>query len=251
MDAVREELKNGITTIMLMRPEKKNAMDSELLPALHKALQNARDRKSSVVIIRGSGKAFCAGGDIVEFRESDDTGSRIDFMADQLHKAILLIRNMDAIVVAVVEGVAVGAGLGLALACDVTVAEKKAIMNMGYRRIGLTPDGGGSIFLPRIVGAKKFSEMYLFSGNITMDEAKDLGLVNFVWDGEELEGKLEKMIADLTALPMETVGYFKNLVNHSVYSGLEIHLDKERHYVSELGGKALFKERLDQFFKKK
>ena len=251
MDAVKEEYREGICTITLNRPEKKNAMDSELLPALYQALQNAQDKKSSVVIIRGSGGAFCAGGDIVEFRQSEDTASRIDYMADVLHKGILLIRKMDAIVVAAVEGVAVGAGLGLALSCDVTVAKKNTIMNMGYRKIGLTPDGGGSIFLPRIVGAKKFSELYLFSRNINMDEAQDLGLVNFVWDEGEFDEKLEKMIIDLLALPMETIGYFKNLVNHAVYSGLEVHLDKERFYVSELGGKPQFKERLDQFFRKK
>jgi 2-(1,2-epoxy-1,2-dihydrophenyl)acetyl-CoA isomerase len=251
MDAVKEEYRDSVCTITLNRPEKKNAMDSELLPALYQALQNAEGKKSSVVIIRGSGGAFCAGGDIVEFRQSEDAASRIDYMADVLHKGILLIRKMDAIVVAAVEGVAVGAGVGLALACDVTVARKNTIMNMGYRRIGLTPDGGGSIFLPRIVGAKKFSELYLFSRNVNMDEALELGLVNFVWEDGEFDEKLQKMITDLMALPMETIGYFKDLVNHAVYSGLDIHLDKERFYVSELAGKAQFKERLDQFFRKK
>ena len=251
MDAVKEEFKEGVYTILLNRPEKKNAMDSELLPALYQALRNAQDKLSKVVVIRGSGKAFCAGGDIVEFRQSEDTGAKIDSMADALHKSIILIRKMDAIVVAAVEGVAVGAGVGLALACDVTAAARNTVMNMGYRRIGLTPDGGGSIFLPRIVGAKKFSELYLFSGNITMDEAKELGLVNFVWEEAEFETRLQKMITDLMALPMETIPPFKDLVNHSVYSGLEVHLDKERFYVAELGGKAQFKERLDQFFSKK
>jgi 2-(1,2-epoxy-1,2-dihydrophenyl)acetyl-CoA isomerase len=251
MDAVREEFKDGVCTIWLNRPEKKNAMDSELLPALHRALLHAQEKKSAVVIIRGEGKAFCAGGDIVEFRQSTDTGSRIDSMADSLHKSIMLIRNMEAIVVAVIEGVAVGAGLGLSLACDLSVAGKKAIMNMGYRKIGLTPDGGGSILLPRIVGAKRFNEMYLFSGNVTMDEAKDLGLVNFVWEEAEIDGNLEKMIRDLKALPLETIGPFKDLVNRSLFSGLDVHLDKERFYVAELGGKVQFKERLDAFFSKK
>jgi len=251
MDVVKEEYRDGVCTIMLNRPERKNAMSSDLLPALYQALQNAEGKKSSVIVIRGSGGAFCAGGDIVEFRESTDTSSRIDSMADALHKSLLLIRKTDAIVVAAVEGVAVGAGIGLALACDITVAKKNTIMNLGYRRIGLTPDGGGSIFLPRIIGAKKFSELYLFSGNLNMDEAKELGLVNFVWDEEEFDAKLAKMITELMALPMETIGSFKDLVNHSVYSGLDIHLDKERFYVSELGGKPKFKERLDQFFGKK
>jgi 2-(1,2-epoxy-1,2-dihydrophenyl)acetyl-CoA isomerase len=251
MNAVREEYKEGIYTILLNKPEKMNAMGSELLSDLCRALENARDKKSSVVVIRGSGKAFSAGGDLVEFRETEDKSARIDFMADELHKSIMLIRKIDAIVVAVIEGVAVGAGLGLSLACDLSVASKNTVMNMGYRRIGLTPDGGGSLFLPRIAGVKKFNEFYLLSRNITMEEAKELGLVNFVWDETELEEKLTKLIADLIALPMETIAAFKDLVNHSVYQGLETHLAKERFYVTELGGKAQFKERLDQFFKKK
>jgi 2-(1,2-epoxy-1,2-dihydrophenyl)acetyl-CoA isomerase len=251
MDAVREEYKDEICTILLSRPEKKNAMDSELLPALHKALENAREKKARVIVIRGAGKAFCAGGDIIEFMKSEDTSSLIDSMADSLHKSIALIRKIDAIVVAAVEGVAVGAGLGLCLACDISAVSRNTVLNMGYRRIGLTPDGGGSIFLPRIMGVKKFSEFYLLSRNITTEEAKDLGLVNFVWDEEQFDENLSKLIKDLTALPMETIAAFKDLVNHSVYHGLETHLDKERFYVTELGGKAQFKERLNQFFAKK
>lgn len=172
MDAVREEFKDGIYTIILNRPEKKNAMDSELLPALFQALQNARAKKSSVVIIRGAGKAFCAGGDIVEFRESEDTGSRIDYMADVLHKSIVLIRQMDAIVVAAVEGVAVGAGLGLALACDVTAASRNTVMNMGYRRIDRSANlliiaGAGGAFgaiLKMTQLTKMISENFVFTG---------------------------------------------------------------------------------------
>jgi len=122
---------------------------------------------------------------------------------------------------------------------------------MGYRRIGLTPDGGGSLFLARMVGAKRFNAFYLFSQNITMDEAKTLGLVNIVCEEEEFEEKLDKTIASLRNLPMETIGYFKDLVNHSLYSGLESHLDKERFYVSELASKPLFKERIEAFLKKK
>lgn len=251
MDAVREEYKGGVCTIMLNRPEKKNAMDSELLPALYRSLRNAVDKKSSIVVIRGSGQAFCAGGDILEFKQSEDRSSLIDSMAGSLHKSISLIRTMNSIVVAAVEGVAVGAGLGLCLACDISAASKNTVMNMGYRRIGLTPDGGSSLFLPRIMGVKKFNEFYLLSRNITMDEAKELGLVNFVWDEDEFDQNLEKLVNELIALPMETIAAFKDLVNHSVFQGLSTHLDKERFYVTELGGKDQFKERLDQFFKKK
>jgi len=251
MAVILESYQDGVYTITLNRPDKKNAMNSEFLVSLYTALQNAEKESAQIIIIRGSGKAFCAGGDILEFKNSKDTEVLIDSMAESLHKSIRMIRNIGTIVVAVLEGVAVGAGIGLALACDITVASKNTVMNMGYRRIGLTPDGGGSIFLPRLIGAKRFNELYLFSRNINMIEAKELGLVNFIFEEEELEEKLKQILKDLKALPMETIPYFKNLVNYSSYLGLDQHLDKERLYVSELACKEQFKERLEEFFKKK
>jgi 2-(1,2-epoxy-1,2-dihydrophenyl)acetyl-CoA isomerase len=251
MDVVREFFEHGIFTITLNRPDKKNAMDMDLLNGLHKALRDAEAEKASFIVLRGSGKAFCSGGDILAFKNAEDIEALVDAEAGALHESVRLIRNTAAIVIAVLEGVAVGAGVGLALACDLTIAARATIMNMGYRRIGLTPDGGGSIFLPRLVGAKLFNELYLFSRNITMAEAKELGLVNFVVEEGELEEKLSQVIKDLAALPMETIGYFKDLVNRSLFFGLDGHLDKERFYVTELAAKPLFKQRLEGFFGRK
>jgi len=248
MDAVTEKLDDGIYTITLNRPDKKNAMDSALLDGLYEALKRADENQSKIIIIRGSGKAFCAGGDLVEFNESPDPGRRIDEMADCLHQSIMLIRNTGAIVIAVVEGVAVGAGLGLSLACDLTLAARTAVMNLGYRRIGLTPDGGGSISLPRLIGAKRFNELYLFSANLNMTEALALGLVNFLCDPEEIDARLAELVKNLLALPLETISRAKKLVNHSMFSGLREHLDMEQQFVKELAEQPLFKERLAAFF---
>ena len=181
MEVVTESLADGVFTIMLNRPEKKNAMSLDLLKRLSEALERAEAQGAGVIVIRGAGKTFCAGGDILEFRQSAQIDVQIDCMADYLHRSIRKIREINAIVIAVVEGLAFGAGLSLSLACDLTVAETKATMNMAYRRIGLTPDGGGSFFLSRLVGAKKFNELYLLSRNIDMREARELGLVNFVF----------------------------------------------------------------------
>jgi 2-(1,2-epoxy-1,2-dihydrophenyl)acetyl-CoA isomerase len=251
MDAVKEVFDAGIYTIILNRPDKKNAMDSALLEGLYAALKRADEQAPHIIIIKGAGKAFCAGGDLVEFNESPDPGSRIDVMADCLHQSIMLIRNTGAIVVAVVEGVAVGAGLGLSLACDLTLAEKNAIMNLGYRRIGLTPDGGGSLSLPRLIGAKRFNELYLLSANVNMTEALALGLVNFVCDADQIDTKLAEVVKNLLVLPMETIQRIKNLVNNSMFFGLGEHLDMERQYVKELAEQPLFKERLASFFRRR
>ncbi len=251
MTAVLESYQEDVYAITLNRPEKKNAMDYDLLKGLSDALKRAEKEEAPVVVIRGSGKAFCSGGDLVAFKSASDTAALVDAEAAVLHESIKTIRTMNAITIAAIEGVAVGAGVGLALACDLSIATKNTIMNMGYRRIGLTPDGGGSIFLARMVGAKRFNAYYLFSQNITMDEARVMGLVNIVCEEEEFEEKLNRMIASLRALPMETIKYFKDLVNNSLYAGLESHLDKERFYVSELAGKPLFKERIEAFLKNK
>ena len=250
MGVVIEAFADGVLSLTLNRPEKKNAMSLELLEALHDSLQRAEKEGASIIVIRGAGKTFCSGGDVIEFRDSEEPAVKVDSMADFLNRGINQIRTVPAIVIAVIEGLAVGAGLSLALACDLTLAEAKTVMNMGYRRIGLTPDGGGSIFLPRLVGMKRFNEFYFLSRNITMAEAGQMGLVNFVVEERELEERLVELIAELKALPMETTRKVKELVNLSLFGGLGTHLDKERLYVSQFSGEPRFQERLKGLFKK-
>lgn len=250
MDVVVETFADGVCTIVLNRPDKKNAINLELLKGLFESLCRAEEQGAAIIVIRGAGKTFCAGGDILEFRQSAQIDVQIDLMADYFHKSILKIREINAIVIAVVEGLAFGAGMSLSLACDLTVAEAKATMNMAYRRIGLSPDGGGSFFLSRLVGAKKFNELYLLSRNVEMHEAQELGIVNFVFGDAELDTKLAELVRSLKALPFESISRFKELTNHALFSGLGIHLDKERRYVSELGMGKEFKSRLDAILKK-
>jgi 2-(1,2-epoxy-1,2-dihydrophenyl)acetyl-CoA isomerase len=251
MAIINENLRNGIFTLTLNRPDKKNAMSLELLKGLCNSLQSATKTGASVVVIRGAGNTFSSGGDVIEFRDSDEPGVKVDAMADFLNRSIMAIRSIPAIVVSVLEGLAVGAGLSLSLACDLSIAGKNALMNMGYRRIGLTPDGGASIFLPRLIGMKRFNELYFLSRNVAMEEAREIGLVNIVVDEGELESRLQDLINELKALPMETTLKAKELVNLSVWQGLATHLDRERLYVSRFSAEPAFQERLRQLYKKK
>ncbi len=250
MGVVTEDFKDGVCYLTLNRPDKKNAMSEELLETLYHSLQNVEKEGASIVVIRGAGKTFCSGGDVIEFRDSEEPAAKVDVMADFLNRGINLIRTIPAIVIAVLEGLAVGAGLSLSLACDLTLAEEKTVMNMGYRRIGLTPDGGGSIFLPRLLGMKRFNEAYFLSRNIAMAEAKELGLVNFVVNEGELEGRLAALIEEMKAMPMDTTKKMKELVNLALFPGLASHLDKERVGVSDFAGEPAFQERLKKLFKK-
>lgn len=250
MDEVLVSFEDDVCTITLNRPDKKNAMNYVLFKALVESFKKAEDGKPSIIILRGSGNVFCSGGDLMDFKEAKDKKALVDEEADLFNEIIKMIRKSSAIVIAVLEGAAIGAGAGLAAACDLSIATKKTIMNLGYRRIGLTPDGGGSISIPRITGAKRFNELYLLSRNISMDKAQELGLVNFVVEEEELEASLQKMIAELKVMPMETIKYFKELVNQSLFSGLDAQLDKEREFVTELAGSREFSDRLEGFFKR-
>src|SRR5271157_2189218 len=127
MDVVTEAYRDGVFSLTLNRPEKKNAMSLELLEALHRSLKNAETQGASIIVVRGAGKTFCSGGDVIEFRDSAEPAIQVDGMADFLNRSISLIRSIPAIVIAVVEGLAVGAGMGLALAADLTLAEAKAV----------------------------------------------------------------------------------------------------------------------------
>jgi 2-(1,2-epoxy-1,2-dihydrophenyl)acetyl-CoA isomerase len=251
MALINESIDDGVFTLTLNRPDKKNAMNMGLLEGLLGALQTAADKGASVVVIRGAGNTFSSGGDVIEFRDSEEPGVKVDAMADYLNRSILLIRSIPAIVVAVLEGLAVGAGVSLSLACDLTIAGKSALMNMGYRRIGLTPDGGASFFLPRLIGMKRFNELYFLSRNMTMEDARGMGLVNIVVDEDQIDDELHAMIEEIKALPVATTLKAKELANLSLWQGLGTHLDKERRYVSEFAGEPQFQERLKQLYKKK
>jgi 2-(1,2-epoxy-1,2-dihydrophenyl)acetyl-CoA isomerase len=248
---VREETKDGVYAITFNKPEKKNALNKELMGALEQALNNAKKSGRPIVVLRGAGKCFSAGGDLGEFRQLAHEGKSLSDGVEILNRCIMLIRTIDAIVVAVLEGPVVGAAIGISLACDLSVAARNTVMNMAYRRIGLTPDGGGSLMLPRIIGTKRCNELYFLARNVDMKEAKDLGLVNFVWEEEELEVRLGSLLADLKALPTETIGRFKSLANDAVFEGLSGHLDRERLHLSELAESPDFRERLEGFFAKK
>lgn len=250
MSVIREENRDGAYIITLNRPEKKNAFNFDLLDTLYQALYNADKEGSPVVVIRGAGGTFSAGGDIGEFRTMDDP-KRMSAGMDFLKKSILLIRNVNAIVVAVYEGAVAGAAVGLSLACDLSVASRNTIINLAFRRVGLAPDGGTSILLPRIVGAKKSNELFLFARNVDMDEAKNLGLVNFVWGPEVFEENLQKMIKDLKDLPTESIKCFKDLTNRAMFWDLETQLNEEQKANYDLHLKPSFKERLESMFARK
>lgn len=220
--------------ISLNRPERKNALSLEVSQRLLEALSRAEEAGAKVIVLKGEGGDFCAGGDLRELYEAKDRASLMEISVDKLNKVLLKLREISAITVAVIEGYAVGAGLSLASACDLVIASEKALFNMGYRRIGLVPDGGGTAFLCKLLGFRNCNRLYLLSQTFDAKEAHRFGLVDFVFREDELELRLRELMERLLSLPSEPVKYYKDLVNRWLFPGLEGQLEAERRYVKEL-----------------
>lgn len=249
MEFVKERVRDDVLEIILSRPERKNALGSELLRSLEISVKKAKEERFPIVVLRGSQSFFSSGGDLKEFYEAKDPASRIDSLALMLNRIVREIRQMPSIWIGVLEGGCVGAGIGLYLACDLSIATSNSYFNLGYRRIGLVPDGGVSLFLPKIVGLKVMNELYLLSKNITAHEAKDLGIVNLVVDERELESKLDEMISELKKYPFESVGAYKELINACLFPEIQSQLEKERQKVSHLAKSEGFKEGIERILK--
>ena len=246
-----ESLENEVCYITFQRPERKNALNQNLTTGLLKSLNQTEERKAKIVVLRGSNGTFSTGGDLQELYESENPVLMIDNAVNILNEVLIKIRAIPSIVISVVEGFAVGAGLSLACACDLVVASEDTTFNMGYRRVGLIPDGGGTVFLPKILGDKIYNALYLLSRDITAQEAKELGLVNFIFKKEEFEKEVKNIVEELLSLPFEAVPYYKMLVNSWMFPEFEVQLEKEKAFVKELVGKKEIRERIGTLLGKK
>ncbi len=246
------EKREHVAIITLNMPERLNSLSSDLtmtlLETLHR-VENAEDVR--VLVITGSGKGFCAGGDLKEFSGQQDKGGYIGRLAGILHQCIVCIRRMPKPVIAAVNGVASGAGMSLVLACDLAVAAENASFNMAYIRLGGSPDGGGSMFLARTLGLKRAAEL-IFSGRMLgAEEALENGIVNSVVAAEETLSYALEVAKDLANGPSLALAESKELINAALFPDLECHLEKERRAFVRLGGTRDFHEGIQAFLEKR
>lgn len=221
-DHLLEHMSGGIATLTMNRPEARNAMSGEMMAALDTAVRRvAADPDVRCVVLTGAGNAFCAGGDVkgqakaAASRSSGD-GRSIEQRVQGLREAMetsRLLHEMPKPTLAVIPGAAAGAGLSLALACDLRIAAADAKMTTAFAKIGASGDYGGSYFLPRLVGAAKARELYFTSDVISGQEAHELGLVNHVWPAEALAEHAQAFAEKLAALPTAAIGYMKRNLN--------------------------------------
>jgi enoyl-CoA hydratase/carnithine racemase len=214
----------GITTITLNRPEKLNALAGHMRRDLAEALEAAgSDRAVHVVVITGSGRGFCAGGDVAAMadlieRQDADEFSRL---LGSARRVVTAIRHMTKPVIASINGPAFGAGFNLALACDLRIASSNASFSQSFTKVGLHPDWGGTYFLPRLVPANKACEMFFLGETISAEEAQRLGLINFVVSPSELEAETRKLAERLRDAPAIAIAAAKQAVYMSHSAELE------------------------------
>ena len=254
-ETVIYELEGAVATVKFNRPEALNALSLQLSLDLRAAIEKAVEDKARAVVLTGAGRAFCAGGDLREMRAMGEREGNIEAFLDSplkaLHDVILLIRETPVPFIAAVNGVCAGAGTNFALACDLVIAGEDATFNEAFVRIGLSPDCGGTFFLPRVIGEKRAAEMFMTGGTLDATRAEKIGMINAVVPSEDLLQEASKLAAHLAAGPTGSFGRIKRMLNVSYSNDLRAQLDLEAECQLESGRASDFKEGVAAFFEKR
>ncbi len=233
------EQDGGVLTLTFNRADKLNAFNDEMAAALNDALKRAeRDAAVRCVILTGGGRGFSSGQDLGVFTErtaAPEPPSIREHLQGGYNLITTRLRTMEKPVIAAVNGVAAGVGLSLALACDLRVAAENASFTLGFSRIGLIPDGGGSFMLPLLVGFGRAAELAFTSDRIDAREAHRIGLVNRLAPPEQLLETTGALARQLAAMPTRAIGLTKRAFNHHFLPDLGNWLDYEAH-LQEIAG---------------
>jgi 2-(1,2-epoxy-1,2-dihydrophenyl)acetyl-CoA isomerase len=245
----------SVATIRLNRPDALNALSLQLAKDLLHAVQRTADDGARAVILTGSGRAFCSGGDLREMRAMGESQGSIQAFLDEplkaLHDVIRLIRETPIPFIAAVNGVCAGAGTNFALACDIVFATEEATFNEAFVRIGLSPDCGGSFFLPRAVGEKLAAELLMTGSTITAPRALEIGMINRVVPADDLMRSAREFAGQLAAGPTAVIGRVKRMLDVSFSNNLADQLTLEADCQIESGRSPDFQEGVTAFFEKR
>jgi 2-(1,2-epoxy-1,2-dihydrophenyl)acetyl-CoA isomerase len=242
-------LEKGIATFTLDRPEQGNTIDLPMARALlEAALRCDEDDATRCVVFTGRGKLFCGGGDIGGFAQAGDSiGSFLSELAGTLHMALSRFLRMRKPLVTLVNGPAAGAGMSLAIAGDIAIAARSAHFTAAYGALGLSPDGGMSWRLPRLVGMRLAQDIILTNRRVTSEEAAAIGLVSRVVEDDALAEAGAKIAAELAAAPTAALGAARSLLLDSLETPLEAQLEREARSIAELGRSAQTRARVAAF----
>ena len=255
LETVLYSLDSNIATIQMNRPEALNALSLQLGRDLADAVRQTAADGARAVVLTGSGRAFCSGGDLREMKSMGESQGSIEAFLDEplkaLHEVIRLIRETPIPFVAAVNGVCAGAGTNFALACDMVLASDDASFNEAFVRIGLSPDCGGSFFLPRVIGEKRAAEAFMLGGTITSQRAEDIGMINRVVPADQLISEAQSLAAKLAVAPTAVIARIKRMLNATFSNDLTSQLALEAECQIQSGQSPDFKEGVAAFFEKR
>jgi 2-(1,2-epoxy-1,2-dihydrophenyl)acetyl-CoA isomerase len=247
------DVRDGVAHITLDREKAANALNLQMAKDLmYAALAADEDPDVRVVVIGAKGKMFCSGGDLSSFADAGDAKpALLKEITTYLHAAISRLARTDAPVIASVGGTAAGAGMSLACATDLAVCGESAKFTMAYTRVGLTPDGSSTYYLPRLIGARRTLELMLTNRVLSAAEALEWGLVNQVVPDAELEAATAKLASSLASGPTASFGATKKLVLASVSESLESQMELESHGIADAARRADGEEGIAAFLGKR
>lgn len=257
------DINDNILTITMNRPEKLNALNDTMLGELNDAFKQAeRDKSVRVIVLTGAGRGFCPGADLAAAKEggaangSNSQGYYGKHLRETYNPLITRMRQLAKPTIAAINGVAAGAGMSLALACDIRIAVASATFLQAFVKIGLVPDSGSTWILPRLIGVTRAMDMMLTGRKITAQEALDWGMINQMTEDAQLMEVVGALAAEFAAAPTAAIGYIKRSIQYALTHNLEESLEYEAH-MQEIAGKtadhcegvAAFLEKRDPSFK--
>lgn len=247
------DVQDGVAWLTLARPEKRNSVHPEFAFRLHElAEQCAADQNIRCVVLTGSGKFFCVGGDIDAFSAvGEDAEAGVGALARSFHAGIHRLATMEKPLVTAINGPAAGAGLSLAILGDIALAAASAHFTSAYTAVGLTPDGGASWWLPRLIGMRRAQEMLLTNRRIEAEEAADMGLVTRVVADDALHAEASIVASTLAKGPIRALARCRALLVESATADLSTQLDREAASIAESAGAAEGREGFAAFLAKR
>jgi len=245
------EHRNGVMQITMNRPEVYNSFNRTMALQMQASLNQAAANESvRAVVITGTGKAFCAGQDLAEAIDPEGPGlERI--LAEHYNPIIQQIVALSKPVVALVNGVAAGAGANIALACDVVIAHEQASFIQAFSKIGLIPDSGGTYFLPRLIGAQKALALMMTGDKVSAKEAEALNMIYKAVEAETYETFTADFVSKLALMPTRALALTKKAVQESWNNTLSEQLNLELALQVEAGNTEDFKEGVQAFLEKR
>lgn len=246
-------VQDGIARLTLNRPDRLNSFTVAMHGEVRDALSRVTTEGGRVLLITGAGRGFCAGQDLND-RAVTPEGEGVDLGAsveNHYKPLVLALRNLPLPVIAAVNGVAAGAGVSIALACDLVIATRSASFVQSFSKLGLVPDTGGTWFLPRLVGNARALGLAFLGDKLPAEQAAQWGLIWRCVEDAEFSGVVEALAAQLAAAPTRGLARTKQAIYESWGRNLAQQLDQERDYMRELGYSSDYQEGVAAFLEKR